>query len=372
MELLLWRWSTAVQIASSFMIAVFFTAFAASVRTADARWWMRAWLANLFAILVTIFHWYIDPNSLDPVTRGMYLIGKTAFVFMMIEGVWSMQHSKTLLTNAARTIAIVALAATGGWFLGTLPLLGVGQYSLIFIAFVFAAVILLREKSGAAVWLAIALIARGVLALVEVFAYLRPGDPRAGLFISASSSFDSGAEWFVALGCVLVTSARIQGELRSMNHNLMTAQEELRALADRDPLTGLANRRSLPTVFRDVYESGATILFFDLDGFKRINDLRGHQTGDEYLKRFAAALRASFRPADAVIRYAGDEFVVIAPGLDTSIAQEHVAALADRVKDEISFSVGSAPLAPRGNAEAAIREADEAMYRSKGAMQKPA
>ena len=53
MELLLWRWSTVVQIASALMIAVFFTAFATSVRTAEVRWWMRAWLANLAALIVT-------------------------------------------------------------------------------------------------------------------------------------------------------------------------------------------------------------------------------------------------------------------------------------------------------------------------------
>ncbi|HSP34600.1 MAG TPA: GGDEF domain-containing protein [Thermoanaerobaculia bacterium] len=364
MELLLWRWSTALQIASALMIAVFFTAFAASVRTAEQRWWMRAWLANLFAIAVTIFHWYFEPQTLSPVTRALYLGGKGAFVFLMIEGVWAVRHHKTLMTNPQRLMAMGVYAIAGGYALHSLRLLGFAQYSLIFIAFMIGAAILLRDRSAAAAWLAAALFARGIVALIEIFAYLRPADPRASLFLSASSSFDAGAEWFVALGCVLVTSARTQGELRAMNRNLVAAQEELRALADRDPLTGLANRRSLAGIFRDVYESGATILFFDLDGFKEVNDVHGQAAGDEHLKRFATALRTSFRPSYAVVRYAGDEFLVIAPRLGAA-ADDHLADLTARLDGEIAFSVGSSELAPRGNAEEAVRAADAAMYHAK-------
>jgi diguanylate cyclase (GGDEF)-like protein len=76
----------------------------------------------------------------------------------------------------------------------------------------------------------------------------------------------------------------------------------LRALADRDLLTGLANRRVLPLVFRTVHPIGATFLFLDLDDFKEMNDRHGHGAGDEVLRQFAAALQASFRPDDAIVR----------------------------------------------------------------------
>jgi diguanylate cyclase (GGDEF)-like protein len=116
---------------------------------------------------------------------------------------------------------------------------------------------------------------------------------------------------------------------------------------------------------------GATLLFFDLDGFKEINDRHGHAAGDETLRRFASALRESFRPSDTLVRYAGDEFVVVASGLDAASAAQRVASLRDRLRHPgageppVSFSVGTAELAPGGHPESALRGADEAMYAAK-------
>lgn len=352
-----------MQIASALMIAVFFTAFATSVRTVEVRWWMRAWLANLGALAATLFYWYFQPADLDVAIRTLYITTKMSFTLFMIEGAWSMAHAKPIMSSRQRLAVLGAYALAGGLSFSSLARLGIGQHSLMAMVFVIGTVIAIRSRRPASSWLAAAFIVRAVLAIVETIAYLFPANPRAAIFLSASSSFDSGAEWFMTLACVLVVSARIQSELRGMNHDLVAVQEELRALADRDPLTGLANRRSLPGVFRDVFESGATILFFDLDGFKEVNDMHGHQAGDEYLKRFAAALRASFRPDDAVVRYAGDEFVVVAPGLDD--VQGHLSNLGRRLEGIIPFSAGISRLFPRGSAEQAIREADEAMYRSK-------
>ncbi len=365
MELLLWRWSTAVQIVSALIIAVFFTAFAASVRTTEVRWWMRAWLANLSALSVTLFFWYFQPAHLDLLIRIIYLGSKMLFAVLMLEGAWAINHSTPALTSRRRWLALATYAISGGILLTTLALIGVVQHSLMAVLFFIGGIATFRSRRPGSAWLAAGFVVRAVLATAEAIAYLSPANPKVSLFVSASSSFDSGAEWLLALGCVLVASLRIQSELQSTNRDLVAAQDELRALADRDPLTGLANRRSLPAIFREVYDTGATILFFDLDGFKIINDTQGHQAGDEYLKRFAAALRASFRPSDAVVRYAGDEFVVIARGLVREVAEQHLADLEERLKGKIAFSVGSTVVRPGESAEEAMRAADAAMYQSK-------
>jgi diguanylate cyclase (GGDEF)-like protein len=231
-------------------------------------------------------------------------------------------------------------------------------------------------------WLALAIGLRGALALAESAAYWSQWSPGAvspettqliGSFVSVTSSFDAGAEWFIALGCVLAMSDRAQRELAETNASLLAAHEDLRRLADRDPLTALDNRRALPEVFRSVHDTGAAVLFFDLDDFKQINDVHGHGMGDKCLTRFAAALRESFRPSDAVIRYGGDEFLVVAGGLDRASAVQRIESLRERLRfgerDSLpfGFSFGLAELRPGHDPEAALQAADDDMFRSKRA-----
>src|SRR5262249_60086408 len=98
----------------------------------------------------------------------------------------------------------------------------------------------------------------------------------------------------------------------------------LRGRAAPAPPPPLSTRRSLPEVFRAVQPQGALLLFFDLDDFKGVNDRFGHPVGDICLKRFAQHLRESFRPSDTLLRYAGDEFLVVASGLDANAAADRV------------------------------------------------
>jgi diguanylate cyclase (GGDEF)-like protein len=223
---------------------------------------------------------------------------------------------------------------------------------------------------------------RGVLGFAEAGAYVlqmaHPVSgmfagwvPFAGSFVSASSSFDTGSEWLLVLGCVLAVSDRGRRALEASHHRLVLAQDDLRRLADRDPLTGAINRRALGDIFRDVQSRGALLLFFDLDGFKKINDEHGHAVGDSCLKLFAAALRDSFRPDDHVVRYGGDEFLVIARGLDQTAARTRVEDLTGRLHQyrgrEVwcGFSVGMAELTPGQDPDAVVQLADQNMYKAK-------
>jgi len=382
---LLWRWSTSVQLTSLAMIAIFFWMLGRSIRTAALRWWVRAWLWNLVALAITIFYWFFLPPSwmVHFVVAPVYMGAKTTFLLLLIQGAWAIRRpGRPLFATRPLAGGLVAYAAAAV-FVPTVPWIGVVQHTVMGLILVAAAAILLLAFDVALLWLAGGFAVRGVLSLAEAGAYvisvagpgrLPPGlAGAADIIVSAASSFDSIAEWLLALGCVLAVSEWVQRELLKSNAELLNAQEDLRRLADRDALTGLANRRALPEVLRAAQPAGATLLFFDLDQFKQINDLHGHEAGDDTLRRFAAALRESFRPSDALVRYAGDEFLVVANGLDSASVTGRVEALRDRLRraategPPIEFSVGVAEMPAGGHPDVALNLADEAMYEAKRA-----
>jgi diguanylate cyclase (GGDEF)-like protein len=153
--------------------------------------------------------------------------------------------------------------------------------------------------------------------------------------------------------------------------------EEVRDLAANDPLTGLANRmtfgdsldRELARAARD--RGAVTLVMLDIDHFKKLNDSRGHQAGDQVLRQTAETLREQQRAYDVAARYGGEEFVLIAPGL----TWEDAPATAERIREAIegngcgvTASVGIATF-PRDatSADGLIAAADTALYASKHA-----
>jgi diguanylate cyclase (GGDEF)-like protein len=194
------------------------------------------------------------------------------------------------------------------------------------------------------------------------------------------------------LGPVLVGAARLSPALipfvlvalYAVNQmaRLSTAQNRL---ANRDPLTGLANRdRLMAEVAEQVgaHEGGApdgstfALLLLDLDRFKHVNDALGHGVGDRLLVQVGLRLAATVRPADMVARLGGDEFAIVAPGLAgageaRSLASRIAAVLADPVALDglpldVGGSIGVAVYPQHGEDFAALlRHADVAMYDAK-------
>jgi diguanylate cyclase (GGDEF)-like protein len=153
---------------------------------------------------------------------------------------------------------------------------------------------------------------------------------------------------------------------------------ELSRLAVTDPLTGLANRtlmldrleQALAARSRTGREVG--VVFCDVDGFKEVNDRLGHQAGDRVLCDVGEDLRANVRGVDTVARIAGDEFVVVCPGVSASDLEEVVSRLsrpaARLLPDGVRaprLSVGSILTTPADTAASALGRADAAMYAHK-------
>jgi diguanylate cyclase (GGDEF)-like protein len=161
----------------------------------------------------------------------------------------------------------------------------------------------------------------------------------------------------------------------------MAQFEEMRFLADHDPLTRLGNRRSfmarleLETQRALRYGTPFALLVCDLDGFKEINDRHGHLVGDEALERVAAVLRDALRSSDGAYRLGGDEFGLILVEASAEVAQDVVrrvsAALAFEHDDRLrglraSFGVAVCP-AHGVTPSTLFNAADQAMYGAKRA-----
>ncbi len=204
----------------------------------------------------------------------------------------------------------------------------------------------------------------------------------------ASGAPDTVAVLDLTLAMVARTRAAEAGlrkstrELAGLRKHLAEAQH----FADFDPLTELANRRAFKRdLEREIVECRSrdtplSLAFCDIDHFKRINDMHGHETGDRVLRFVAQLLAKQFARKGTVGRFGGEEFVVMFPGLASETAGEAVdkcrAALADlplyaattgdRI-GSVSFTAGVVELKAQETMAELLRRADDFLYRGKAA-----
>lgn len=143
---------------------------------------------------------------------------------------------------------------------------------------------------------------------------------------------------------------------------------ELRELSVRDPLTGAYNRRYLGQLSRNLESlSGWGLMLIDLDGFKRINDERGHEVGDRVLQKMAHFIRRQARAEDHLVRFGGDEFLLLMKVEDEDELRQVAARLRTVAEREapVSFSMGTVYRDQRESMRELLKRADEAMYADK-------
>ena len=187
----------------------------------------------------------------------------------------------------------------------------------------------------------------------------------------------------VLAGCMVV-NLRVQQMRQRLDRQreaLAEALAENRALAMRDELTGLYNRRAMVELSqlecRRRRRGQGTLLFamIDVDHFKRVNDHHGHAMGDHVLRVFADALRANVRETDVLARWGGDEFLLLLSDIEPRSAQ----TLLERTREAIaalpvpnappglrlSMSAGLALHLPHSSPQETLERADQALYAAK-------
>ncbi len=182
----------------------------------------------------------------------------------------------------------------------------------------------------------------------------------------------------------LIARALTQVRRKRYNDRLRNSVRQTIELAVTDGLTGLHNRRYLDTHLRTLFARAKvrgrplTICITDIDRFKQVNDVHGHDAGDEVLKEFAGRIRSTVRGADLACRFGGEEFVVVMPDTPADMA----ASVAERLRGMIearpfqlrsgetplmlTASMGIATLGPGiDTPEQLLKQADRALYEAK-------
>ncbi len=265
-------------------------------------------------------------------------------------------------------IQFVAAVWGDGPLVGNYPFISL----LMWLPLAYAiAMLMLETRHGP--WAACALFA--FIAMVSIFRIFAAGSGDAG---DTALLVNLLASHIVLLAClsglVKFKLALAKADARS-NH--------LFEQASTDPLTGLANRRYGLEMLRravaePVSEVSSAIIVCDIDRFKGINDLNGHDVGDRVLLTVAAILKKSTRDLDTVIRWGGDEFLIVVP----HIGAPALAELAERLRARVaaatlhddgqcaialSLSIGVAALVDDEKIDDWIKRADQALYLAKAA-----
>jgi diguanylate cyclase (GGDEF)-like protein len=360
--------STSAHLAGTVVLALFFVLLERHDTRPYLRDWMAAWVAQglaLTALLLT--------------SRRDWQTGFALYLFL------ETAHG-VLLWLAARGYAHGAVASSRRlWlFLATAVWAGIGP--LLFgdrtLFAVQLAVLSLASLAGAAaLWRAPGVLgARLVMWMLALLGVVYAVNASALLVVTGGTYPPAYLELapfnvlllqtLLAFGMVLTVMEEAQRALHSSNLQLVEAERRLKTLAETDPLTGCFNRR----VFRDLVDdlrrgdagTRGVVVMLDMDGLKAINDGQGHAAGDEAIRSLADAIRARTRATDVPVRWGGDEFLVVMPGLSLAEGEDR----RDRITETaaahgLSASAGVGAYGDGVDIMAAVDAADRAMYAAK-------
>jgi diguanylate cyclase (GGDEF)-like protein len=205
--------------------------------------------------------------------------------------------------------------------------------------------------------------------------------PSAAEAVSASVLGIPEHEFTPRVRDAIITLMHEVDRLRREAEQARAKSEDLARMADQDMLLPILNRRAFVrevtrfTSFAERYNTASSLIYVDLDHFKRVNDAHGHAAGDAVLRHFCDLILSQIRESDVFARLGGDEFGVILAHVTFDQAARKASGLAQALRDHppvvegrpvaLSFSYGVYELRAGETPDGVIRQADRAMYAQK-------
>jgi diguanylate cyclase (GGDEF)-like protein len=356
----------AAQFAGTVALALFFLLLSRN----DPRRWLRDWTLAWVAQAAALGLMLVNAITTDESALGVYLVAEVVHGLLLCAA--ALAYVGWVVPVSVRVAGLVPLAGWAFWA-GRLdePVRNAATFTLLAGTYFVAAGILHRadRQSRLGMWLTRYLLV-AIAALYVSHALLRVADGGATVkaLVEVTPFIVLLLQMMLGLGMVAAVMEDAQEDLAAANTQLRAAQDRLRILADTDPLTGCANRR----VFRELVDTvrgagqGGTVLLVDMDGLKVVNDRDGHAAGDAAIRGTAEAIRSRTRVTDLVVRWGGDEFVVVLPGASAEEGHARRGQIEEALSERsLLASIGVCAYGPGLDIMAAVQSADEAMYRTK-------
>ena len=318
----------------------------------------------------------------------LYQYLKTLYFVTLVMAADRMSHESplgrplaiTALVSAAVAFAVIVLAHSGSLFYAIHMTIGAAAWLLV-------AVLALRSRvpglGRPLSFLLAVLTALLHVAYVILFAVSAANNDRPFPFLAYTGFYDLFLEMLFGIALIIWAMEDTERKLANVHARARDDTIRSRRRAQLDPLTETYNRLFLeenrPVLSRD--PAGGAIVLIDVDELKSINDREGHEEGDKAIWTVAAAIKKLIRGDDYVVRWGGDEFLVVLPGMDEEVARKRFYMLQAKIEEVrqssrnagraykkfLSASVGVTPYSLRVPFDSAVEIADRVMYERKKA-----
>ena len=340
------------------------------------RWWVRAWLALSLALvaLQIAFRW----PELAWLTYG-YFFGEYLFAIFLWLGFVNFPRGKYPYWSRLRWLLPKAILWSA-----VLQVYGndfSAQFRVHAITFSFslipAWIALLNMKLPIRYpWVKLlALFSLSLLILtffangLLLFSAEFLGETLANNYSAYQSIFDLIIEVMLAFSLLTIAAVNMKATLERANQLLQTERDNMALLAHQDSLTTCFNRHALSELKKRLRQRHGVVMMIDIDNLKPINDMHGHNVGDQAICCIARTLKESMRAHDYLFRYGGDEFVLVCFDLPPAEAEKRMQSIREQLnvlseQDKLTYSVswGIATFTSEHNFDSAILTADKAMY----------